>query len=152
MSTPLSLNQATPATETAISAARCRRGAVLKGKPLSINRRRRLERLEARQHRGPSWQDPFPAAMALWAAFECDRAATKAGREFCRVPRREPAEPWDDETKAAFERQVREYDTMHTRLTAETPNIKPRSALPMYRAPPFRAAVPLPHRSQRLRA
>jgi hypothetical protein len=33
---------------------------------MSINRRRRLEALERRQIRGPSWRDPFPSVMRLW--------------------------------------------------------------------------------------
>jgi hypothetical protein len=57
--------------------------------------------------------------MALWAALEAEHAATRAGREFSRVPRPEPAEPMSDAAQDAFELAVREYDRRHERLTAE---------------------------------
>jgi hypothetical protein len=54
--------------------------------------------------------------MALWAAFQAEHAATKAGREFSRVPRRKPAEPWPEATQDAFERAMAEYDSIARRL------------------------------------
>ena len=57
--------------------------------------------------------------MTLWEAFEAELAATKARREFSRVPRREHAEPISDENQAAFELAMREADRMHERLLAE---------------------------------
>jgi hypothetical protein len=37
------------------------------------------------------------------------------------VPRPEPAEPWSEETQAAYDRLAAEIDSMHRRLMAETP-------------------------------
>jgi hypothetical protein len=53
--------------------------------------------------------------------FEVDHAAERAHREFSRVPRPELTEPWPEETAAAFGLLMREYHTMHARLTAEVP-------------------------------
>jgi hypothetical protein len=51
--------------------------------------------------------------MALWAAFEADHAATKAGREFSRLPLP------DHEPSPAFDLRMREADSMAARLRAE---------------------------------
>jgi hypothetical protein len=79
---------------------------------MSVNRRRRrLEALERRQIRGPSWADPFPAAIRLLAAFECERAATKAGRLFSPVPRPEP-KPVEPGERDHLAEAMRLYDGM----------------------------------------
>jgi hypothetical protein len=83
---------------------------------MSQARRRRLERLEARQPRGRHYVDPFLALMSLWEAFTADRVAAKAGRPFSRRPRPEPAEPWSEEAKAAYDRMVAEHDSIARRL------------------------------------
>jgi hypothetical protein len=85
----------------------------------SIARLKRLQRLEARQPRGRPWTDPFDAAMALWAAFDAEHVAAKAGREFSRLPR--PERELSEAEQAAFELLMREVDSMHRRLKAETP-------------------------------
>jgi|GEM_PF-6034990 hypothetical protein len=53
---------------------------------MTAMRRRRLERLEHRQPRGPVWRDPFPVAMAIWMAMEAEHDAERAGRRFSRLP------------------------------------------------------------------
>jgi hypothetical protein len=53
----------------------------------SIARRKRLERLEARQPKGRPYFDAFPAAIALWGALEAEHAAERARREFRWVSR-----------------------------------------------------------------
>jgi hypothetical protein len=42
--------------------------------------------MESRQPRGPSWRDPIDAVMALWEAFEAERAAAKAGAQTAMAP------------------------------------------------------------------
>jgi hypothetical protein len=44
--------------------------------PTSQQRRRRLEALERRQIRGPSWRDPYDTIMRLWD----DLQAVTAGK------------------------------------------------------------------------
>lgn len=66
------------------------------------------------------WVDAFDLCMRLWAAFECEHAATKAGREFSRRPRLEPAESWSKEMQAAYDSLVAEYDSMARPLSTET--------------------------------
>jgi hypothetical protein len=81
---------------------------------MSISRRRRLEALERRQIHSPVWTDPFPSVMRLWD----DLQAVAAGKaEWIPRPERERTEDEQD----TFERQVREYDRMHARLTAKPP-------------------------------
>jgi hypothetical protein len=82
---------------------------------MSVNRRLRLERLEARQPRGKPWTDPYPVVMRLWD----DLQAVVSGRACWR--KREPAEPMSEEAKDAFDRLVAEVDMMNRRLSAETP-------------------------------
>jgi hypothetical protein len=77
---------------------------------MTIARLRRLERLEARQPRGPVWRDPFPSVMRLWP----DLQAVVAGKAcWCKLP--EPAQPWPDETQPAFELLTREVDAAYRR-------------------------------------
>jgi hypothetical protein len=52
------------------------------------------------------------AIMALWPNLE----AVVAGKACWR--KREPAEPWSEETKDAYDRLVAEFDSIHKRLTA----------------------------------
>jgi hypothetical protein len=78
---------------------------------MTAARRRRLETLE----RGRPYFDVTDMCLRLWAPFEAEHAATKAGRQFSRVPRREPAEPISEEDQAAFERTVAEQDTIARR-------------------------------------
>jgi hypothetical protein len=89
---------------------------------MSANRRRRLERLESRQPKGRPWFDPWDAIMRLWPDLE----AVAKGRACWR--KREPAEPWSEETQVAFELAVREYDRIHDRLMAERKAAARRSA------------------------
>ena len=81
---------------------------------MSVMRKRRLERLEARQPSAPPWTDPYDLCMSLWAAFQAETAATKAGRPFSRLP--EPELGPDSE---AFVLAMKDADRMHARLTAE---------------------------------
>jgi hypothetical protein len=81
---------------------------------MTIARLRRLQRLEARQPRSKPWTDPYPAIMALWGALEAEHAATKARREFSRLPR--PPSKWDEETRDAFDRAIAEHDSIARRL------------------------------------
>jgi len=61
-------------------------GAAVPEETMTAMRRRRLERLEHRQPRGPVWRDPFPVAMAIWMAMEAEHDAERAGRRFSRLP------------------------------------------------------------------
>jgi hypothetical protein len=79
---------------------------------MSLMRRRRLERLEARQPRGPIYTDPTPTVMRLWVDL---RAVTEG--KTCWIPRRE--RELTDEQRDAFDRAVRNTDLMNARLTAE---------------------------------
>jgi hypothetical protein len=82
---------------------------------MGIARLKRIAALERRQPRGPVWVDPFPVIMKLWP----DLLAVAAGRACWRkLP---AAEPWSEETQAAFDRAMAEHDSMHRRLTAERP-------------------------------
>src|SRR5260370_38266633 len=47
------------------------------------------ERDYQRQPSAPPWTDPYDLCMSLWAAFQAETAATKAGPPFSRWP--EPA-------------------------------------------------------------
>jgi hypothetical protein len=88
----------------------------------SIARLKRLQRLEARQPKGRPYVDPFDLCMRLWEAFKVKHAAVRARREFSRVPRREPAEPWPEATQYAFDRAMAEHDSIARRLaTAVAP-------------------------------
>ena len=79
---------------------------------MSLARLKRLQRLEARRPSERPWQDPFDLCMHLWAAFEAETAATKAGREFNRLIEYGP----DREVVVLA---IREADRMHARLAAE---------------------------------
>jgi hypothetical protein len=46
---------------------------------MSKDRLKRIQRLEARQPRDTPWVDQFPAALALFAAFEAEHAASASG-------------------------------------------------------------------------
>jgi hypothetical protein len=87
---------------------------------MSLMRRRRLERLEARQPRGRPWTDPFPIVMALWD----DLQAVAAGKA-CWIPR--PEREMGEAEQAAFELAMREYDMIHKRLTTSPPSGPRRS-------------------------
>ena len=79
---------------------------------MSIARLKRLQRLEARQPKGPPWFDVYDAAIALWQAFGFEALA--AGKASL-VPLYGPPEA----PTAAFELAMRCYDMMHERLSAK---------------------------------
>jgi hypothetical protein len=79
---------------------------------MTQQRRRRLERLEARQPTAKPWVDPAPLIERLWPEL----MAVVAGRACWRkLPDRELSE----EAVAALELAMRDADRMHERLTAE---------------------------------
>jgi hypothetical protein len=70
--------------------------------------------LERHQPRGRPWVVPIDAYFHLMV----DLGAVTKGRA-CWVPR--PPSECYEETRVAFDLAMREYDSMHARLTAETP-------------------------------
>jgi hypothetical protein len=84
---------------------------------VTLARLKRLQRLEARRAPDKPWVDPFPVAMALFAAFEATLAAEKAGREFSRLPQPEPE--FSPEVRHLVELRLRESDRIAERLRAE---------------------------------
>jgi hypothetical protein len=79
----------------------------------------RLKRLEARQPKGRPWFDVTDMCLRLWAAFDAEHAATRAGREFSRVPR--PERELSEAERDAFDHLVAEVDMMHCRLSEKLP-------------------------------
>jgi len=62
------------------------------------------------------WEGFYDTAVDLLAAFEANRDALAAGREFSRLPIRN--EPLDEATQAAFDRTMAELDLVVERLAA----------------------------------
>ncbi len=81
---------------------------------MSLQRLRRLQRLEARRPAERPWTDPGPVAIALLQWCLASFAAVDAGKASA-VPRYGP-HPAPSE---AFERIMRDADRMHARLVAE---------------------------------
>jgi TorA maturation chaperone TorD len=82
---------------------------------MSAARLKRIAALEARRPTAAPWSDPFDLCMSIWAALKANLDATKAGREFSRLPSPEPT----PESAALLAVVLRDADRIHERLAAE---------------------------------
>jgi hypothetical protein len=85
---------------------------------MSLQRLKRLQRLEQRQVRGPAYVNPGRTAIELLQWHTANWEAVSAGHA-CQIPVYGPFLPLNDEATAALALRMRETDTMHARLTAE---------------------------------